>query len=99
MEIEVSLWSYEEETKKGTRHAYLVRNVIGLTCNTVIATAKELGVTIAAYSYVRLPEALTLADALLGHLDEVSSRAQSRAPRTSRVSSHRARAAPSTPVN
>ena len=54
VEIEVSLWSYEEETKKGTSIGPRADWIAPLTTTlvTVIATSKELGIVVAAYSYV-----------------------------------------------
>lgn len=50
VEIEVSLWSYEEEAKKGGCNARLKWMHVMLTGTLVIETAKELGVTVVAYS-------------------------------------------------
>ena len=49
VEIEVSLWSYEEETKKGAYMTTFSR-VLNLTATIVIETAKELGIAVVAYS-------------------------------------------------
>ena len=51
MEIEVSLWSYEEETRKGAL-SHLLDLIYGLVSyfRKVIATAEELGVAVVAYS-------------------------------------------------
>jgi pyridoxine 4-dehydrogenase len=50
VEIEVSLWSYEEETKKGTTLAlHLLSGAYSRTLS-VIQTAKELGVAVLGYS-------------------------------------------------
>lgn len=52
VEIEVNLWSYEEETRKGTCLAseIFVAFRRSTVCAIVITTAKELGVIVAAYS-------------------------------------------------
>lgn len=48
VEIEISPWSYEEETKNGEQgYILLNNNLIGCP---VIATAKELGIVVAGYS-------------------------------------------------
>lgn len=48
VEIEISPWSYEEETKNGTQGC--ISSNDSLTFCLVIATAKELGIAVAGYS-------------------------------------------------
>ena len=54
VEIEVSLWSYEEETKKGRcqlRSLHVYQSLINCAhYYAVIETAKELGISVVAYS-------------------------------------------------
>ena len=52
VEIEVSPWSYEEETKKGKNNDIVFSCRVFAYALQVIATAKELGIAVAAYAYV-----------------------------------------------
>ena len=51
MEIEVSLWTYEEETRKGALSRLLdpIYELISYF-RQVVATAEELGIAVVAYS-------------------------------------------------
>ena len=55
IEIEVSLQSYEQQTRDGKNKEYLhyTRNKVD-NFGLVIATCKELGIAVIAYSYVHL---------------------------------------------
>ena len=51
VEIEISPWSYEEETKKGTSYMQVATHISENRIS-VISTAKELGTVVLGYSYV-----------------------------------------------
>ena len=51
VEIEISPWSYEEETKKGTSYMQVATHISEIRIS-VISTAKELGTVVLGYSYV-----------------------------------------------
>jgi hypothetical protein len=55
VEIQVSLQAYEPRTRDSKNHLYLLPLTTGFHCYCLaIATCKELGIAVIAYSYVAL---------------------------------------------